>query len=349
MGVLDAGVVELGLAGAPTGRARPRWPGGAARRAPRRRARGRGPASRRTPARCRCRCRRRSASSPGSRGSRTARSAGTRAGPGRSAIVRLDVGCQQRDVVHAAGRRRRSVGLGAQVPSAQLGPLLGAVDVGAVALASLGRRSWSEDRCDVSRRYGAAMSSEHGTTDVDFLGLVADGDPGRFRFTVRNHLSRLDARLYGGTAIAVSLTAAELVSRARTAVDDDPVRLDRSRRCRDLGARRGARTGSTHQPGPRDRDRRVGGDHVRLARRHRDPPPPWADRHVRARPRGHTAGRVRAPWRTLRHDAAQRRHHRDAAPARGCRVRVGRRVPRAGGPVAPRSRARPDVHVGASA
>jgi acyl-CoA thioesterase II len=56
------------------------------------------------------------------------------------------------------------------------------------------------------------MSSEHGTTDVDFLGLVADDDPGRFRFTVRNHLSRLDARLYGGTAIAVSLTAAELVS-----------------------------------------------------------------------------------------------------------------------------------------
>ena len=50
------------------------------------------------------------------------------------------------------------------------------------------------------------------SSDVDFLGLVADGGPGRFRFTVLNHLARLDARLYGGTAIAVSLAAAELES-----------------------------------------------------------------------------------------------------------------------------------------
>ena len=47
---------------------------------------------------------------------------------------------------------------------------------------------------------------------LEFLGLVADGEPGRYRFTVQNHLARLDARLYGGTAIAVSLAAAELVS-----------------------------------------------------------------------------------------------------------------------------------------
>jgi acyl-CoA thioesterase len=50
------------------------------------------------------------------------------------------------------------------------------------------------------------------SSDLEFLGLVADGEPGRYRFTVQNHLARLDARLYGGTAIAVSLAAAELVS-----------------------------------------------------------------------------------------------------------------------------------------
>ena len=49
-------------------------------------------------------------------------------------------------------------------------------------------------------------------SDVDFLGLVPTGEPGRFRFTVQNHLARLDARLYGGTAIAVSIVAAELIS-----------------------------------------------------------------------------------------------------------------------------------------
>ncbi len=56
-------------------------------------------------------------------------------------------------------------------------------------------------------RYGASMSS-----DADFLGLTATDEPGRFRFTVQNHLARLDGRLYGGTAIAVSIATAELVS-----------------------------------------------------------------------------------------------------------------------------------------
>ncbi len=54
-------------------------------------------------------------------------------------------------------------------------------------------------------------------SDADFLGLSGDPDVGRFHFAVRNHLARLDGRLYGGTAIAVSITAAELVS-GRTAV-----------------------------------------------------------------------------------------------------------------------------------
>lgn len=48
--------------------------------------------------------------------------------------------------------------------------------------------------------------------DVDFLGLRAADTPGRFHFTVVDRLCRLDARLYGGTAIAVSIAAAELVS-----------------------------------------------------------------------------------------------------------------------------------------
>lgn len=47
--------------------------------------------------------------------------------------------------------------------------------------------------------------------DETFLGL-SGGDEGRFSFTVENHLARLDGRLYGGTAIAVSITAAERVS-----------------------------------------------------------------------------------------------------------------------------------------
>lgn len=52
---------------------------------------------------------------------------------------------------------------------------------------------------DFSRRHAA---------DAAFLGLHAE-DEGRFRFTVVDRLSRMDARLYGGTAIAVSIAAAE--------------------------------------------------------------------------------------------------------------------------------------------
>lgn len=50
--------------------------------------------------------------------------------------------------------------------------------------------------------------------DVALLGLE-QVDDGRFRFVVAEHLSRLDGRLYGGTAIAASLVAAELVSERR--------------------------------------------------------------------------------------------------------------------------------------
>jgi acyl-CoA thioesterase len=55
---------------------------------------------------------------------------------------------------------------------------------------------------DLARRHRA---------DAAFLGLRRDdGDgAGRFRFTVEDRLSRMDARLYGGTAIAVSIAAAE--------------------------------------------------------------------------------------------------------------------------------------------
>src|SRR5687768_12072027 len=48
--------------------------------------------------------------------------------------------------------------------------------------------------------------------DEAFLGL-ADGDaPGRTSFVIAPHLARFDRRLYGGTAIAVSLAAAERVT-----------------------------------------------------------------------------------------------------------------------------------------
>jgi acyl-CoA thioesterase len=50
------------------------------------------------------------------------------------------------------------------------------------------------------------------TTDEDFLGLLPGTGDGRFHFTVQNHLARLDGRLYGGTAIAVSIATAEAVS-----------------------------------------------------------------------------------------------------------------------------------------
>jgi acyl-CoA thioesterase II len=50
------------------------------------------------------------------------------------------------------------------------------------------------------------------SSDAEFLGLEPAGDDGRYRFTVSNHLSRLDGRLYGGTAIAVSIATAEQVT-----------------------------------------------------------------------------------------------------------------------------------------
>jgi acyl-CoA thioesterase len=46
-------------------------------------------------------------------------------------------------------------------------------------------------------------------SDAAFLGLHAEAEEGRFRFTVEDRLSRMDARLYGGTAIAVSIATAE--------------------------------------------------------------------------------------------------------------------------------------------
>lgn len=48
--------------------------------------------------------------------------------------------------------------------------------------------------------------------DVDFLGLVPAEGPGRFTFSVVDRLARLDGRLYGGAAIAISVAAAEIVS-----------------------------------------------------------------------------------------------------------------------------------------
>lgn len=52
------------------------------------------------------------------------------------------------------------------------------------------------------------------TSDADFLGLVPNGAAGlppfeEAGFEVASHLTRLDGRLYGGTAIAVSIAAAE--------------------------------------------------------------------------------------------------------------------------------------------
>jgi acyl-CoA thioesterase len=52
-------------------------------------------------------------------------------------------------------------------------------------------------------------------SDAAFLGLQAQGGEGagRFKFTVEDRLSRMDARLYGGTAIAVSIATAEELTR----------------------------------------------------------------------------------------------------------------------------------------
>ncbi len=49
-------------------------------------------------------------------------------------------------------------------------------------------------------------------SDAEFLGLTPGAEPGRYHFRVANRLARLDGHLYGGTAIAASITAAELVS-----------------------------------------------------------------------------------------------------------------------------------------
>lgn len=59
------------------------------------------------------------------------------------------------------------------------------------------------------------MSSVSELSDARFLGLSTAEDPTLYRFAVRDHLARMDGRLYGGTAIAASITVAELVT-ART-------------------------------------------------------------------------------------------------------------------------------------
>ncbi|HVF31827.1 MAG TPA: thioesterase family protein [Acidimicrobiales bacterium] len=77
----------------------------------------------------------------------------------------------------------------------------------------------TDENGDVS---SSAPSADSGTdqtaldrrhrSDATFLGLQTSGEPGptgSFRFTVEDRLSRMDARLYGGTAIAVSIAAAE--------------------------------------------------------------------------------------------------------------------------------------------
>lgn len=53
---------------------------------------------------------------------------------------------------------------------------------------------------------------ERGAIDQEFLGLEDAGGPGRTSFVVAPALSRFDRRLYGGTAIAVSLAAIERVA-----------------------------------------------------------------------------------------------------------------------------------------
>lgn len=49
-------------------------------------------------------------------------------------------------------------------------------------------------------------------TDAEFLGLVTLDDAGHARFRVIDRLQRLDGRLYGGSAIAVSIAEAERVT-----------------------------------------------------------------------------------------------------------------------------------------
>lgn len=49
-------------------------------------------------------------------------------------------------------------------------------------------------------------------TDTDFFGLTPQPEAGRTTFEVVDRLTRLDGRLYGGTAIGVSVTAAETLT-----------------------------------------------------------------------------------------------------------------------------------------
>jgi acyl-CoA thioesterase len=49
-------------------------------------------------------------------------------------------------------------------------------------------------------------------SDLEFLALTATEEPGRWRLRVLERLTRLDGRLYGGTAIAVSVAVAEALT-----------------------------------------------------------------------------------------------------------------------------------------
>jgi len=49
-------------------------------------------------------------------------------------------------------------------------------------------------------------------SDIEFLGLATTGVPGRWTFEVVERLVRLDGRLYGGAAIAVSVATAEALT-----------------------------------------------------------------------------------------------------------------------------------------
>lgn len=56
------------------------------------------------------------------------------------------------------------------------------------------------------------LAPDLGTTDLEFLGVSPHGERGCSRFSVLNHLGRLDRQLYGGTAIAVSIAVSELLT-----------------------------------------------------------------------------------------------------------------------------------------
>lgn len=59
---------------------------------------------------------------------------------------------------------------------------------------------------------GTTGSTAPPDADAEFLGLERLPGTDRFRFAVASRLSRMDGRLYGGTAIAVSIAAAEQVT-----------------------------------------------------------------------------------------------------------------------------------------